>query len=163
MSWLRNPAVAGVAALCLVLSVYFATQDGKPIPLGATMEILVYHDGLTVRGGAEAKPEIVEQTSGPLQSGDAIQVRFRLDEPAHVRLYHKEGKELSLLLAAHLGKGVHVFPEEAKRLRIVDPGKEESIILIASGKELTDAEAAEALRADAGDGRDPVVMRFRFE
>lgn len=165
VSWFRMPAVSGAVALVLMAGVYFATQvdkDGRPMPIGVTMEMLVYQDGLAVRGGEETKPEIRKPGDAPLKDGDAIQLQFMLEEPAYVYLYHQESVgRRELLLSSRLDKGTHVFPED-KRMRIVKPGKTEALVLIASKQALSEAELAEILDGNAPEAAlTPVVIKFQ--
>lgn len=148
VSWFSIPAVSGAVALVLMVGIYFSTQigkDGQPMPIGVTMEMLVYQDGLTLRGN-EVKPEIRKPGETPPEDGDAIQLRFMLEEAAYIYLYHQEtADKRNLLFSGKLDKGMHMFPDGNKRMRIVKPDEGEAFILVASKEMLSDAELNTAL------------------
>ncbi|OIQ52043.1 hypothetical protein BerOc1_00515 [Pseudodesulfovibrio hydrargyri] len=167
VSWLRMPAVSGAVALVLVAGIFFATQvdkGGRPMPIGVTMEMLVYQDGLTVRGGEEAEPEVRKPADAPLEEGDAIQIRFMLEEAAYVYLFHEQkGAPHEPLFSGRLGKGEHIFPEEGKRIRVIAPSEEEGVALVASREPLSPADLEKAL-ADEADGgaAKATIIHFQF-
>ncbi|WP_207261537.1 DUF4384 domain-containing protein [Desulfovibrio sp. Huiquan2017] len=149
VSWFRMPAVSGAVALVLMVGIYFGTQvgkDGQPMPIGVTMEMLVYQDGLAVRGGEETKPDVRKPGDIPPEEGDAIQLRFTLDEEAYIYLYHQESSDKrELLFSGKLEKGTHVFPDKSKRMRIGKPGEDEYIILMASERALNKIDQTNAM------------------
>jgi len=162
VSWLRMPAVSGAVALMLMVGIYFATQmdkNGRPMPIGVTMEMLVYHDGQAVRGGEELNPEVRKSGGVPLKEGDSIQVRFMLEEQAYVYLYHQESADKrELLFSGRLDKGIHIFPGGKKRMRIVKPRADEGIALIASEDAMNESELADILNDDSADSTTHIVV-----
>lgn len=166
VSWFRMPAVSGAVALALMIGIYVGTQiskDGQPMPVGVTMEMLVYQDGLTVRGGEEAKPEVRKSGDAPLKDGDAIQIRFMLEEPAYVYLYHLDlNTAPELIYSNKLDTGSHSYPGEGKRMRIVEPKDGESIILIASHIELDATRQLAAIHETPTGEEAPTVIHFQL-
>ena len=166
ISWFRMPAVSGAVALILMVGIYFSTQLGKddqPMSIGVTMEMLVYQDGLTVRGGEGAKPEIRKPGDTPPEEGDAFQIRFTLEEPAYIYLYHLEPNAKSeLLYSNRLNTGLHSFPSEEKRMRIVERKVGESIVLIASSIELDKTSQLEAINETPTDEAALTVIHIQL-
>lgn len=164
ISWFRMPAVSGAVALALMVGIYFSTQvgkDGHPMPIGVTMEMLVYQDGLTVRGGEEAKPDVRRPGDAPPKAGDAVQLRLMLKEPAYIHIYHQESSDRrELLFSGRLDKGIHVFPDEGKRMRIVRAEEDEVIIVVASKRVLSASELDDAIRNGKSDGSQDTVAIF---
>jgi hypothetical protein len=165
LSWLRMPAVSGAVALTLMFGIYFATQtgqDGQPMPVGVSMEMLVYQHDLTVRGGEEAKPEVRKPGDTPPKEGDSIQLRFMLESPAYVYLFHQEPDDKrELLFSGLLEKGIHVFPDGNRRMRIVNSQGDEGLILVASKKALSDTELGTVLQIEGPDSSsERVVIHF---
>ncbi|MDD3311448.1 DUF4384 domain-containing protein [Pseudodesulfovibrio sp.] len=166
VSWFRIPAVSGAVALVLMAGVYFATQtdkDGRPRPIGVTAEMLVHHDGLTVRGGAESEPDVRKPGDTPPGEGDAIQIRFMLEKSAYVYLYHQDSAgRLEPLFSDRLDEGIHIFPDGEKRMRIVRSEGNETIILVASEKALSESELDKALH-DAIDETTAQLVVIHFQ
>lgn len=164
VSWFRMPAVSGAVALVLLAGVYFATQvgrDGRPVVIGVTAEMLVFHDGLTVRGGEEGKPDVRKPGDTPPGEGDAIQIRFMLEKTAYVYLYHQDSTgRREPLFSGRLDKGIHIFPDEGKRMRIVKSEENEVIVLVASVKSLSAAEQTDAM--DGADQSDLTIIEFEL-
>ena len=165
LSWLRMPAVAAALALTLVVGTTLMLRSGNGnAPIGVSMQMLVYRNSAAVRGGEEAPPEIFKQGDGSLRDGDSIQIRFELQESAYVYLYYQgAGKDPEQLFSGKLEKGIHVFPEGEKRMRLVKPEGDESITLIASSEAMPDSEINDVMNAEPSSTPfEPVVIHFQF-